>query len=192
MARPEPEPELTAEQEVKAYEAQVYEALKSFHKRTHYEPTTEQTPVDVLLASEDGTLDEWAVIRETALKIMLWIASGGPHPAELLKRLYLLGDHMMISPYCELNLREKAALCNVSHGTMHWLMKRICIDPLLRKGAVSVNAPGGKGSRAAAVASAVQQGNSNRRGSTEPGANGSAAVGRKRKQQRKPTRRKRP
>jgi len=152
----------SAAREILEYEKGVNTALKRFYERTHYEATTDQTPLDALLASEEGVLDEWAVKRETAMAVLLWIAADGPHPAALLRRLYLMGDHMMIEPYCLLTLREKGALTDTSHGQPHWLMKRIITDPLMRKGAASVKAPGQKGARASAAAAAAQQGNHNR------------------------------
>jgi len=162
MPREDDSPEPSAAAAVLRYEEEVNTALRRFHKRTHYEPTTDETPLDALLASEEGMLDEWAVKRETAMALLLWLAADGPHPAALLRRLYLMGDHMMIEPYCLLTLREKGALTNTSHGQPHWLMKRIITDPLMRKGAASVKAPGQKGARASAAAVAAQQGNHNR------------------------------
>ena len=162
MPRADDSPEPSAAAAILRYEAEVNTALRRFHKRTHYEPTTDETPLDALLASEEGMLDEWAVKRETAMALLLWLAADGPHPAALLRRLYLMGDHMMIEPYCLLTLREKGALTNTSHGQPHWLMKRIITDPLMRKGAASVKAPGQKGGRASAAAAAAQQGNHNR------------------------------
>jgi len=115
-----------------------------------------------LLESEEGQLDEWAIKNETARAILLWIASDGPHPAAILRRIYLLGDHMMVPPYCLLNLREKGKMCDDTHGAQHWRMQRICVDPLVRKGAASTKAPGQKGAKASAAASIAQQGNHNR------------------------------
>jgi hypothetical protein len=155
----------TAAEEVLAYEQRVDEQLRKFYNRTEWEPSTDQTPLSHLLASEDGQLDEWAIQAETARRLLSWIAADGPHPAQLLRRLYLLGDHMMIQPYCELTLRDKAILCNNSHGTQHWLMKRICVNPLVRKGALSVKAPRQKGRAASAAAAVAQKGNTNRKDS---------------------------
>lgn len=153
----------TIEQEAARYEADVQSALQIVGRRRSYEQTTEDTPLTQLLASEEGQLDEWAVKNETALTLLGWLAADGPHPAQVLRRVYLLGNHLMVSPFCELTMREKAKLLNCSHGTVLWLMKRLCSDPLMRKGSAAKGA-GQKGQAASAAASVAQRGNNNRRG----------------------------
>lgn len=154
---------MSAAGEILAYEKRVNAALRSFALRTHYEAATDETPLHHLMAAEDGTLDEWGVVRQTAVRILLWLAAEGPHPGAIMKRLFVLGDHMMIEPYCKLTLREKAALLDDSHGAQLWRLKRIAVDPLMRKGCRSVKGSGQKGLRASAAAAHAQQGNSNRK-----------------------------
>ena len=144
-------------------EAEVQEGLKRFYNRTHWEPCTDDTPLSQLMASEEGTLDEWAVIRETGVRMLEWIASGGPHPAELLKRLFALGAHMYVAPFNQLNLREMGMMLGDSHAAHLWRMQRLCIDPLRRKGRHSIKAPGQKSARASEVASRAQLNNTNRK-----------------------------
>ena len=163
--------------EILAYEKRVNAALRSMHKRTHWEPANDVTPLHHLLASEDQTLDEWGVINETARRILGWIGAEGGNPGAILRRVFALGDHMMIEPFCLLNVREKGKLLDSSHETYRLWLRRLCVDPLMRKGARNFKAPGQKGLQASAAASAAQKGNHNR-------ANGSVAAGEKRK--RKP------
>lgn len=176
--------EQSAAAEILAYSKRVDAALKEFAARTHYEPATNVTPLHHLLASEDGQLDEWSVVRETAVRLLQWIAAEGPHPARLLRRLFVLGDHMMIEPYCLLTLREKGKLLNESHGAQLWALNRIAVDPLMRRGCRSINGSGQKGMAARAAASDAQQGNRNRANSVN-----SAAKRGTRRKQRQPKKR---
>ena len=154
----------TEQAQVEAREAEVQEGLKRFYTRTHWEPCTEDTPLSALMATEEGERDEWAVRNETGVRLLEWIASGGPHPAELLKRLFALGAHMYVAPFNQLNLREMGMMLGDSHAAHLWRMQRLCIDPLRRKGWHSIKAPGQKSARASEVASRVQKNNTNRKG----------------------------
>lgn len=153
----------SASAEILRYEREVNEALRRFSRRTNYEPVTTETPLSHLLETEDGALDEWGIRNEAVRKFFEYILADGPHPAAILRRLYAAGSHMMIRPFCEMTLREKAQMLGDSHGAQHWRMKRLCIDPLLRNGAKSVKAPGQKSLHAQAAASVAQKGNVNRR-----------------------------
>lgn len=154
---------MSAEADVLRYERQVNQALRQMQHRTNYEPATVDTPLDALLASESGDLDEWGVRNETIRGFFEYILADGPHPAQILRRIFAIGAHMMIEPFCLLSLRERAMMMNESHGAQHWRVRRICTDPLMRKEARSIKAPGQKSAFAAAVAAEVQQGNTNRR-----------------------------
>jgi hypothetical protein len=153
----------SAAKEVLDYERDVTSALKKFYNRTHWEPNTEKTPLHDLLDKEEHELDEWAVRNETTRRLFEYFAADGPDPVNVMRRVYALGSHMSIAPFCELNLREKALMLGDSHGAQHWRMKKICVDPLRRNGAKAYKAPGQKGLGASASAAAAQQGNSNRR-----------------------------
>lgn len=160
---------MTAQEEVDAYEAEVNDALRTMRERTRYEPSFDETPVGEVIKIEEPDEDEesraarWETIRETALKLMLWIGAEGGHPATLLKRLVAIGDHMMIEPFCLFNLREKGKILGESHESVRDRMQRICVDPLMRSGARNFKAPGQKGARARKAASLAQQNNQNRR-----------------------------
>lgn len=154
----------SAAAEILQYERDVNVALRRLARRTRYEPASNETPLSRLLETEDGALDEWGIRNETIRTFFDYILADGPHPAQILRRLYAVGSHMMIRPFCEMTLREKAMMLGDSHGAQHWRMKRICIDPLLRNGAKSVKAPGQKGLHAQAAAAAAQKGNHNRAG----------------------------
>ena len=117
-------------------------ALRSLKRRTNYEPSAVDTPLYQLLEAEEGNLDEWGIRNEAIRTFFAYLLADGPHPAQILRRLFACGSHMMIEPFCLLNLREKGLMLGDSHGAQHWRMKRICTDPLMRKGAVSVRAPG--------------------------------------------------
>jgi hypothetical protein len=158
----------SAAEEIVEFERQVRErdiadGLKRFHNRTHWEPTTEHTPLDSILAAEDNGTDEWEVKRETVIRIFSYLVADGPHPAAVLRRLYALGAHMAIRPFCDLTLREKKLLLGGSHGTHHWLMKKICEDPLRKKGARAWKAPGQKSLNSRKSYSRSQEGNTNRK-----------------------------
>jgi hypothetical protein len=150
------------EKQVAKRDREAAEGLRRFHNRTHYEATTEFTPLDSLIGSEEGNRDDR---RETINRIFGFLIAKGPHPAEVLRRLFALGAHMGISPFCDLTLREKKLLLGGSHGTHHWLMKKLCEDPLRRKGAKSWKAPGQKSLKSRKRYSRCQQGNTNRRSS---------------------------
>lgn len=156
--------EKSAAAEILEYERNVATALRRLARRTNYEPATSDTPLYAVIEAEEGQLDEWGIRNETVRTLFAYLLGDGPHPAQVLRRLYAIGSHMMIEPFCLLNLREKALMLGDSHGAQHWRMKRICTDPLLRKGARSVKAPGQKGARASAAAAVAQRGNHNRRG----------------------------
>ena len=171
--------ETSAAREILDYEREVAEALRRLRRRTKYEPATVDTPMyDVLGASVDGSLDEWSIRNETVRKLFEYFLGDGPHPAQILRRIFAIGAHMMIEPFCLLNLRERALMMGDSHGAQHWRTKRICTDPLMRKGALSVKAPGQKGAAASAAASEAQQGNHNR-------ANAHGGAGKRKKTKRR-------
>ncbi len=170
----------SAAEELLHYERGVNAALRRLRNRTHYEPATDHTPLHALIEAEGGELDEWGIRNESLRKLFAYLLGDGPHPAQILRRLYAVGSHMMIEPFCLMTLREKGLMLGDSHGAQHWRMKRICTNPLMRKGAKSIKAPGQKSAKASAAAAAAAQGNHNR-------SNGSAVVERKpqRKKQRK-------
>jgi hypothetical protein len=155
------------ERAVQARELDAREALRRMHNRTHWEPTTEHTPLDSILAAEDDGSDEWAERKQTVSRIFAFFLADGPHPAEVLRRVYALGAHMAIRPFCDFTLREKKLLLGGSHGTHHWLMKKICEDPLRRAGAKAFYAPGQKRFASRKRYSRSQQGNTNRAGKTK-------------------------
>ena len=154
-----------AAKEILDYERRVNAALRSLHGRTGFEPTAveSRTPLSSLLESEEGELDEWAVRRETVKRMFDFLLADGPEPHQILRRLFALGSHMGVEPFCLLTLREKALMMGDSHGAEHWRIQKICVDPLKRSGAHSVKAPGMKGIDAAAACSKAQKGNTNRK-----------------------------
>jgi hypothetical protein len=159
----------SAAAEILRYEREVSAVMKQMARRTHYEPATADTPVSELMRSEgdmDGLteMETWAIRNETIRRFFEFILADGPEPCQVLRRLYAAGSHMMIRPFCDLTLREKALMFGESHGAQHWRMKRVVTDPLRRNGAKAIKGPGQKGSRAAESASRAQQGNSNRLG----------------------------
>jgi hypothetical protein len=101
--------------------------------------------------------------RVATLQMFDYFKADGVHPADVLKRVYAVGNHMGIEPFSLLTTRARGLMLGDSHGAQHWRMEQICVNPLLRAGAKSVKAPGQKGLNARAAAARAQQGNSNRR-----------------------------
>lgn len=151
-----------AEEEITRYERNVFEALRRMSRRTHYEPASVDTPISEVLGTVDDELDEWAVRRATVTALFAYFLADGPEPWNVMRRVFLLGDHMMIRPFCELTLREKAKLLGCSHEDVRFWIKRLCVNPLMRIGAASFKAPGQKSLRAGEVAAEAQRGNDNR------------------------------
>lgn len=162
-----------------AFEKRINAALRAFVIRTKFEPATDEPPLHLLLSAE--SLAEWGAMRETVVCILLWLAAEGSRDGDILKRLFIMGDHMMIEPFCLLNLREKARLLNDSHGAQLWRLRRIAVDPLMRKGCRSYKASGQKGLLASEAAASAQQGNSNRRGTSRKTRNEHVLVAQKSK-----------
>ncbi|HEY3839261.1 MAG TPA: hypothetical protein VGL72_21960, partial [Bryobacteraceae bacterium] len=90
---------MMAEAEILRYERNVEQALRRMARRTNHEVATVDTPLSELLESEDGSLDDWAVRNETIRKFFSYLLGDGPHPAQVLRRLYAIGAHMMIPPF---------------------------------------------------------------------------------------------
>jgi hypothetical protein len=108
------------------------------------------------------TKAEIKIQDETMARAFQFFIADGIHPAQVLRRLYALGAHMVISPFCDLNLRERAMMLGESHGAQHWRTQRICVDPLMRKGARAWKAPGQKSLESRAKYAQAAAGNSNR------------------------------
>jgi hypothetical protein len=102
--------------------------------------------------------------RETVTRLFQYFSADGIHPASVLKRVFGMGAHMAISPFSDLNLRERALMLGDSHGAQHWRMNQICVSPLVKRGNINWKAPGQKSLGARATYSERQQGNTNRRG----------------------------
>lgn len=190
------------ERAVREFEQEASTALKRFHARTHYQATTDETPVEALLEPmpEDDGLDELTIgqlhdrveragivftvdvpardlisvlraIRQAEVEMRLlttrrlfdYFKGDGIHPSDVLRRVYASGNHMGIEPFSLLTTRERGMMLGDSHGSQHWRMQQICVNPLVRNGARNVRAPGQKGLNARAAAARAQKGNTNRR-----------------------------
>lgn len=166
----------SAAKEIADYEAEVNEALHKFYNRERtWEPCTEQTPLHSLLESEDGSLDEWGIRRETVLRMFDYFCAEGPHIAKVMRRVYALGAHMAIPPFSLFTVRERGLMLGDTHGAQHWRMQQMCVNLLRRKGAHSTKAPGQKGSAASAAGDRNARVNHNRCKHKWIGTNGQTA-----------------
>jgi hypothetical protein len=164
--------ELTEAQLIARREEEIQEGLVRFAGRKRYEPCTEETPLSALLgpdAEAENDLQEWAIRNEAIRRLAQYVCQDGPHPCEVLKKLYAVFGHMGIAPFCELTLREKALIFGDSHESHRWLMRKLCVKPLQRNGARSIRAPGAKGRDAQEASARVQKGNNNRNGGKKAG-----------------------
>lgn len=144
-------------------ERNTHEALQRLNLRTGYDVAVDDVSLESIFEPMSaGDLEEWGIRNDTVQRMFRYLTAAGPEAWNILSRIFAIGSHMMIEPFCLLNLREKALMLGESHGAQHWRMKRLCTDPLLRKGAKSIKAPGMKGLKAQASAAQAQQGNSNR------------------------------
>lgn len=153
----------SAAKEILEYEREVNTALRRLHNRTKWEPTEERTPLDALLEVEDGSLEEWAIRSETIRRMFNYFVADGIRPSEVLGRVYAVGAHMAIEPFCLLTLRERALMLGDSHGGQHYRTQVVCVDVLRKKGAKSWKAPGQKSLESRASYSKRSKGNQNRR-----------------------------
>lgn len=150
--------------EMCALERNTHEALRAMAARTGYEAAHLDVSLESVfhpdMLSED--LEEWGIRCDTIRRFFSYLAADGPETWQILRRLFVIGAHMSIEPFCLLTVRERALMLGDSHGGQHWRMKKICTDPVLRKGGRAVKAAGQKGLRASAAAAAAQKGNCNR------------------------------
>jgi hypothetical protein len=107
--------------------------------------------------------NERAAQLETCNRLLVFFAADGPDPDYILRRVVAVGAHMAVSPYCDFTLREKKALLGGSHGTHHWLNRKVCEDPLRRKGVRAWKSPGQKSLSSRKSYSRSQKGNTNRK-----------------------------
>jgi hypothetical protein len=153
----------SAAQEIVEYERDVSTALKQLYSRTRWEPAEEKTPLDALIATEEsGSLEEWGIRADAIKQMFNYFLADGVRPSEVLGRVYAVGAHMAIPPFCNLTVRERALMLGDSHGAQHWRMQKVCCDVLRRKGARSWKAPGQKSLHSRKSNAAAQAGNSNR------------------------------
>lgn len=152
------------EREIAEYEREVCSALKRFHNRTNWEPTEHKTPLDALMAvEEEGSLEEWSVRADTIKQMFMYFVADGIRPSEVLGRVYAVGAHMGIEPFCQLTVRDRGLMLGDSHGAQHYRMQKVCVDVLRRQGAKNFKAPGQKSLKSRESYSRAQQGNSNRK-----------------------------
>src|SRR5688572_134352 len=99
------------EKEIADYERDVNTSLRRFHNRTNWEPTEHKTPLDALMAlEEDGSLEEWSVRADTIKQMFTYFVADGIRPSEVLGRVYAVGAHMGIEPFCLLTVRERGLM----------------------------------------------------------------------------------
>lgn len=152
------------EKEISDYERDVNTSLRRFHNRTNWEPTEHKTPLDALMAlEEEGSLEEWSVRADAIKQLFTYFVADGIRPSEVLGRVYAVGAHMGIEPFCLLTVRERGLMLGDSHGAQHYRMQKVCVDVLRRQGAKNFKAPGQKSLESRGSYSRAQQGNSNRK-----------------------------
>lgn len=152
----------SAAAEIVKYEKDVREGLRRIYRK-QWQPVDLKTPLDELMAAEDGQLEEWSYKADVIKRMFEYFVQDGLEPCNVMQNVYAVAAHMHLEPWAHLTVRERGLILGDSHGAQHWRMQKICVNKVRRSGARSWKAPGQKSLEARGEYSEAQKGNTNRK-----------------------------
>lgn len=148
------------------HELRIERVLGVVYRRNGYEIPDNRTPLDELIAAEDGDDEELRaeVMSESFNGLLDYFFADGPHPGAVMRRVYAVAWALKPGLTGDMTQADMARMFDETRAAMSWRVKKIFEGYLASKGFRGCKAPGQKSSEACAKYAIAAQGNRNRRG----------------------------
>lgn len=128
-----------------------------------HEATAPRTPLDELLAAEEGEVEQ-EERSEVLVAMLCFLAADGPHPGAIVRRFYALAKALRPELIGHMSVEEIGLMMGETPAAVSWRIKRIFSDYQRERGVKGFKAVFQKSDSAREAYARAQRGNNNRRG----------------------------
>lgn len=150
--------------EVRQHEARVHELLGAVYRQNgnSYEPVENATPLSALIDAEERMEAEERYVRVETMRALLTFLFVDPHPAQVVRRAYLLAKAYSPELLLNMSFDEIAFMLGETAAAQSERMKRILNTKIAQGGARTTQIRLQKRYGTLATYAEVQKGNHNR------------------------------
>lgn len=128
------------------------------------DPVYTRTPLDEMIAREEGEVLEEHLIRlEAFRRLMSIFFADGPHPSDVMRRVYAFAKALRPELILNMSCEEVGAIFGETKASVSYRIKQLVNRPIMAHSGHGTQLPWQKSSSACATYAARAKGNTNRR-----------------------------